>query len=71
MPAKKHPWNLIPHEAVLLQKKLAEKIIFEKKPLQVRTVAGVDVAIMKNAAIATVVVFNYPDLEKVDISFSS
>jgi deoxyribonuclease V len=45
-----HPWNGSPDEAVLLQERLRPWVIVENRLGDVRTVAGVDVALQGDIA---------------------
>jgi deoxyribonuclease V len=66
--AVSHPWDLSVAEARALQFQLAEQVIVETtfNPLEVRTVAGVDVGFRGGIAQAAVVVLSFPELQPVD-----
>jgi deoxyribonuclease V len=61
-----HRWDLSPREAVALQKKLAGRVIRERRLGPVATVAGIDVGFCDGVARAAVVVLSYPELEVID-----
>src|SRR5438105_1388942 len=60
-----HEWNLKPAEAIALQKELAKRVIREDQLGEVRTIAGVDMAINEQNAMAraAVVLLSFPELE--------
>src|SRR6266851_5468156 len=60
-----HEWNLKPAEAIALQKELAKRIVGEDQLGEVRTIAGVDMAINEQNAMAraAVVLLSFPELE--------
>ena len=60
-----HAWNLKQDEAIALQKELAQRIVLEDQPGEVRAVAGVDMAINEGngMARAAVVLLSFPELE--------
>lgn len=60
-----HDWNLIPQEAIALQKTLAENVIDDTALdlTAIQTVAGVDVSVKQGLSQAAVVILSYPDLE--------
>jgi deoxyribonuclease V len=59
-----HEWNLKPAEAIALQKELAKRIVREDQLGEVRTIAGVDMAIneLNAMARAAVVLLSFPEL---------
>lgn len=68
-----HPWDLTPSEAIALQGELASQVIAEGEPLDVRLVAGCDIAFrerfpgrMPSAARCAVVLLSYPELAVVE-----
>jgi deoxyribonuclease V len=63
-----HPWDVTPAEAMRLQEALAGQVICESRLGQVRTVAGVDVAVQDDVARAAVVVLSYPGLELLEVA---
>jgi deoxyribonuclease V len=60
-----HAWTLKPAEAIALQKELAERLEMEDRVGEVRTIAGVDMAIneQNGMARAAVVLLSFPELE--------
>jgi len=60
-----HDWNLKPDAAIKLQRQLAQRIIREDQIGEVRSIAGVDMAINEEngKARAAVVLLTYPGLE--------
>src|SRR5438045_3300967 len=63
-----HAWTLKPDEAIALQKELAERLVLEDQPGEVRTVAGVDMAIneQNGMARAAVVLLSFPEMEMLE-----
>jgi deoxyribonuclease V len=63
-----HGWDLTPSQAVALQKELAQRIIREDRFGEVRTIAGVDMAIneQNGMARAAVVLLSFPALEMLE-----
>jgi deoxyribonuclease V len=62
-----HPWDLSPKEAVELQRRLCDQVVF--RPLdtrRLRTVAGVDASYHAGKARAGIAVLNFPSLEMID-----
>jgi deoxyribonuclease V len=59
-----HEWALEADEARALQRELAQKLILEDRFDEIRSIAGVDMAIneLTNKARAAVVLFSYPEL---------
>jgi deoxyribonuclease V len=66
-----HDWNLTPTEAVSLQRELAARVRIENHLTSVETVAGVDVGIKKDTAIAAVVVLAFPDLKVLEYAIAT
>jgi len=64
-----HSWNVSYKEAAAIQKKLAEKIVSSSVIDRVSYVAGADISYDKgsNTLFAAVIIFNFPDLKKVEI----
>ena len=63
-----HEWNMPPREAVMLQKSLATRVVYNR-PIDlstVQTVAGVDVSVKDDLSRAAVVVMTFPDLEVIE-----
>jgi deoxyribonuclease V len=63
-----HPWDVTPAEAIRLQEALAGQVVVENRLVEVRAVAGVDVAVEDGVARAAVVVLGYPELDVVEIA---
>jgi deoxyribonuclease V len=63
-----HSWNLQLEDAKFLQNKFAQKIFICPLPAVIKTVAGFDVAYLKeeNILIAGMVLIDYPSLEIID-----
>ena len=59
-----HPWNLLPKEAIDLQKRLSRNVIRKStiKTNAVRKVAGIDTAYRKGVACAAAVVLQFEDM---------
>jgi len=63
-----HIWELSPHEAITLQKRLASQVD-TSTPIDfdsLELVAGVDVSVKNNISRAAIVVLTFPDLELVE-----
>jgi len=58
-----HRWDLDVEEAKKVQVELRRKLILQFPGIDVKTIAGVDLAFKGDKAIAVVVVLSYPDLE--------
>jgi deoxyribonuclease V len=60
-----HEWNLQQSEAIALQRELAKRVIREDRLLEVRYIAGVDMALNEESGMAraAVVLLSYPALE--------
>ncbi len=63
-----HTWNLTEQQAIALQRELAKQIICKDTITEVRTIAGIDVALTqeKNMARAAVVLLSYPELRMIE-----
>lgn len=63
-----HPWQVSPHEAIAIQKRLRTEVSTEPTLGDIRYIAGADIATSKDSprAYAGVVVLSYPDLEVVE-----
>ncbi|MBD3426767.1 MAG: endonuclease V [Candidatus Omnitrophica bacterium] len=62
-----HKWDVSPKEAVLIQKKIRDRILL--KPLEmdkIHLIAGVDVSVKEGFSKAAIVVLSYPGLEKLE-----
>ena len=62
-----HPWDVSPAEAIRLQEQLRSRVIVENHLGDLRTVAGVDVAVQGDVARAAVVVLRYPELDLLEV----
>jgi deoxyribonuclease V len=63
-----HSWDVTPAEAICLQEQLRSAVIVDNRLGDVRTVAGVDVAVWGDVARAAVVVLRYPELELLEVA---
>ncbi len=61
-----HPWDVTTDEARQIQNELRHQIVQINRFEEIRTVAGVDIGIRNDVAIASVVVLNLPYLQVVD-----
>lgn len=62
-----HSWDISPKEAIGIQKKIRARIIARKLPLgDIRLIAGVDVSFKNDLSRASIVVFTFPDLKKLE-----
>ena len=64
--ACQHSWDLLPEQAVQLQKEMRKKVL--QQPLdiaEVKTVAGLDVGFNKDIARAAAIVMKFPSLEPI------
>ncbi len=66
MDLNEHRWDLSPKEAVALQRRMADRVVRECRPERVTTVAGIDVSVKNDTAVAAVVVLDYPSLDVLD-----
>lgn len=66
-----HQWNLSAKEAILLQKKLAGKVVRKGLLGRVERVAGIDASFKGNLVQAAVVVVDFPGLKPVEVATSS
>lgn len=66
-----HTWNITPKQAVQIQKSLAEKILFQKLPKKISTIAGFDISYhyKSDTMVAGVVVLEYPSLKEIEKFF--
>ena len=58
-----HRWDVLPKEAVEIQRKLAGRVVRDSSMPEVTTVAGIDTSYRKGTGRAAVVVLKYPELE--------
>jgi deoxyribonuclease V len=61
-----HSWNMLPDEAIRLQRQLAAQVITDQPLPEVRLVAGVDVSVKNDVSRAAVVVLRYPELDVIE-----
>ena len=61
-----HSWDVTPEEARQLQNELCTQVISTDQFGTINTVAGVDIGLKKDTAIASVVVLSFPELQVVD-----
>jgi len=59
-----HPWDLSPKEAIALQKRMASQVVDTgESPMRLRCVAGIDVGLSGDIAVAAVVLLAFPTLD--------
>ena len=63
-----HRWDVSPNEAIRLQETLRGRVVVEDCLGDLRTVAGVDVAVTGDVARAAVVVLRYPELDLLEVA---
>ena len=61
-----HSWDVTPEEARKLQNELRSQVIQTDQFGTINTVAGVDIGLKKDIALASVVVLSFPELQVVD-----
>lgn len=63
-----HPWNVTPAEARAIQEQLRTEVRAKNAPSlhRIKHVAGIDISIRNNRAIAAIVVLDFSSLEPVD-----
>ena len=61
-----HAWDVTPEEARQIQNELCTQVISTDQFGTINTVAGVDIGLKKDTAIASVVVLSVPELQVVD-----
>ena len=66
-PLMRHPWDVTPAEARQIQEKLRSRVIQCGTPKRVRRVAGVDISVRGERAIAAIVVLNFPALDIAEV----
>ncbi len=66
-----HPWDITPHEAIKLQKKLSSHIIISGRPSKIEMIAGIDIAFDKNSNIGFcgILIFTFPELKIIEERF--
>ena len=67
-PLINHPWDVSTAEAREIQEKLRSRVVRSGRPRQVRHVAGVDISVRENRAIAAIVGLDFPNLEVVEVA---
>ncbi|HUV95337.1 MAG TPA: deoxyribonuclease V [Anaerolineae bacterium] len=66
VPARRHPWDLSPREAISLQRELARLVDLTDRHGPFKTVAGIDVGIKDGVARAAAVLLTLPQLELIE-----
>lgn len=68
-----HNWAVSPREAIKLQVRLAKSIRLRKGDLEIKTIAGADIAYSKtsNKVFGGVIIFTYPKLEVIEERLAS
>ena len=66
IPVYKHPWSLSPHEAMALQRELAQRNDRSDHGLSIQSIAGIDVGLQGEVARAAVVVLSFPELAVIE-----
>ncbi len=61
-----HAWDVTPAEARRIQNELRDKVIRADRQGTIDTVAGVDIGLRKDTALAAVVVLSFPELQVVE-----
>lgn len=61
-----HSWDVTPEEAREVQNRLRSEVILADQFGTINTVAGVDIGLKKDIALASVVVLSFPELQVVD-----
>ena len=61
-----HSWDVTPEEAREIQNRLRSEVIGADRFGTINTVAGVDIGLKKDIALASVVVLSFPELQVVD-----
>ena len=61
-----HSWDVTPEEAREIQNRLRREVIGADRFGTINTVAGVDIGLKKDTALASVVVLSFPELQVVD-----
>jgi len=63
-----HRWDVSPAEALRLQEALRRRVVVEKCPGEISSVAGVDMSAQGEVARAAVVVLRFPDLALIEVA---
>lgn len=61
-PVFAHPWDVVPAEAIRIQRQLCERVLIEPLRRSPEVIAGIDVSIKERRARAGVVLCSYPEL---------
>ena len=61
-----HSWDVTPEEARQFQNELRSQVVQTDRFGRINTVAGVDIGLKKDTALASVVVLSFPELQVVD-----
>ena len=61
-----HSWDVTPEAAREIQNRLRREVIAADRFGTINTVAGVDIGLKKDIALASVVVLSFPELQVVD-----
>ncbi len=69
-PKFNHPWEVSTREARDIQERLRASVVRRGKPRRIRRVAGIDISIRHNRAIAAIVVLDFPSLEIVELALA-
>ncbi|MGI9458150.1 MAG: deoxyribonuclease V [Aeoliella sp.] len=65
-----HPWNVTTAKARAIQERLRSRVSRRRFRGRVQHVAGVDISVKNNRAIAAIVVLEFPSLEIVDVALA-
>lgn len=65
-----HPWNVTTAEARAIQERLRSRVVRRGKPRHIEHVAGCDISIRGDRAVAAIVVLRYESLEVVDTALA-
>lgn len=61
-----HSWHVTPEQARKIQNNLRDQVIKTDRFDAIKTVAGVDIGLKNDIALASVIILNYPDLQVID-----
>jgi len=65
-----HRWDVNPSEAVSIQKELRNKLILKFPKIEIKKVAGVDLAFKGDYSFAIVVILSFPNFEVLEVKVS-
>jgi len=65
-----HSWNVTPREAIGIQQRLRNQVRCRGKLAKLHRVAGVDISVRLDRAIAAIVVLEFPSLELTELSLA-